>query len=105
MVCKTNIHSHYKCSLVLSLWERKIKYFLFTLIIFSGLLVLTKILGPDKLFESIFWQDGAALSFNFHHFLRVFLDSISKGLVIYTGLLCVFINIFLKKVFINISNL
>lgn len=83
------------------LLKRKIKYFLFSLTIFSFFLILTKILGPNKLFESIFWQDGAAISFNFNHFFRVFLDSISKGLIIYTGLLCVFFNILLKKDFYN----
>ena len=83
------------------LWKRNIKYFLFVFTTFSGLLILTKILGPNKLFESIFWQDGAALSFNFGHFFRVFLDSVSKGLIVYTGLLCVFLNILLKKNFYN----
>lgn len=81
------------------LWKKKIKYFFFTLTIFSGLLILTKILGPNKLFESIFWQGGAALSFNFNHFFAVFFESVSKGLIVYTGLLCIFLNIFLKKNF------
>ena len=79
------------------LWKKKFNFFIFVILIFSSFLVLTKILGPNQLFESIFWQDGAAISFNFNHFFKVFLDSISKGLIIYAGLFCILLKIFFKS--------
>jgi len=79
------------------LWRRNFKLFFILFFEFLLLLILTKIFGPNKLFESIFWQGGSALSFNVQHFLNVFLDSVSKGLVIYFGLICFFLNLISKK--------
>lgn len=86
------------CSFALFLlWKRSFVYFFITSILFSTLVILTKFLGPDKLFDSIFWQNGAAISFSVKHFFSVFIDSISKGIIIYAALLCVLINLILKN--------
>ena len=85
------------CSFVMYLlWKKNFGYFFTTGILFSTLVVLTKFLGPDKLFDSIFWQNGAAISFSIKHFFNVFIDSVSKGIIIYFALLGVLINFLLK---------
>ena len=81
------------------LWKRKYNFFLFLCSVFIIFLSLTKFLGPNKLFESIFWQGGSAISFSIDHFFNVLLDSVSKGLIIYIGLICFLFNFFLKKNF------
>ena len=83
------------------LLRKRFSFFIYIIFIFSSFLILTKILGPNQLFESIFWQGGAAISFNFNHFFKIFLDSLSKGLIVYVGLFCIFLNIFLKSNFIS----
>lgn len=81
------------------LYKKKYTFFLFLVGAFISFLTLTKFFGPNKLFESIFWQGGAAISFDFKHFINVFLDSISKGLVFYVGLICFILNFSKKKKF------
>lgn len=78
------------------LWKKNFVYFFTTSILFSTLIILTKFLGPDKLFDSIFWQNGAAISFSIKHFFNIFIDSISKGMIIYIALFCILINFLLK---------
>ena len=81
------------------LLNKKYLYLISSIILFSILLFLTYFFGPDKLFNSIFWQDGAALSFSYKHFFNVFLDSVSKTVFIYALFLIYIAKIFLKKNF------